>query len=192
MDSLENLLDRVSVCIECPGLAPCRKLDRAACGDLRAKTVIVTESPDQSSIKNVEYMSNLDGRKIRLLLMELGLKLEDIAYLAYTVKCAPENRRASEDEADTCKHFLRSELEIIKPRTVLCLGAQATKRVFQIYGLKYTNMPSMHNENGFLPQKVGGVTVFPLMGPSQAPKFMDFVLYRMHLKKAFKITVKAK
>jgi uracil-DNA glycosylase family 4 len=192
MDTLANVLDSVWACKECPGLAPCRKLDRAVCGDLKAKTVIVTESPDQASIKNGEYMSNLDGRKIRLLLRDLGLKLEDIAYLTYTVKCAPENRRASEDEADTCKHFLRSELEKIKPKTILCLGAQATTRVFQIYGLKYTNMPSMHNENGFLPQKVRGVTIFPLMGPSQAPKFMDFVLYRMHLKKAFKIAVGAK
>ena len=192
MDTLADLLDTVWACKECPGLAPCRKLDRAACGTLRAKTVIVTENPDMQSVENREYMSNLDGRKIRLALREMGLKLEDIAYLTYTVKCTPLDRKANEDEALRCKHFLRSELDIIKPKTVLCLGAQATKRVFQIYGLQYTNMPSMHNENGFLPQKVKGVTIFPLMSPSQAPKFMDFVLYRMHLKKAVKISTKAR
>lgn len=192
MEPLESLLDSVCACVKCPGLAPCRKLGRAACGDLRAKTVIVTESPDIQSVDNSEYMSNLEGRKIRLLLRDMGLRLEDIAYLTYTVKCIPENRRESEEEADACKHFLRSELDIITPKTVLCLGAHATKRVFQIYGLEYTNMPSMHNENGFLPQKVRGVVIFPLMSPSQAPKFMDFVLYRMHLKKAINIAVKAK
>jgi uracil-DNA glycosylase family 4 len=55
-----------------------------------------------------------------------GLALKN-AYIAATVRCAPPANKPLPSELANCRPFLEAELEILRPRAVLALGAIAMR-----------------------------------------------------------------
>ena len=55
-----------------------------------------------------------------------GLALKN-AYMAATLRCAPPANKPLPSELANCRHFLESELEILRPRAVLVLGGIAIR-----------------------------------------------------------------
>ena len=53
-----------------------------------------------------------------------GLKLEG-AFIAAAVRCAPPANRPLPDERDNCLPYAAEELELIRPRVIVCLGSFA-------------------------------------------------------------------
>ncbi len=51
-----------------------------------------------------------------------GLRLSD-AWVTAPVKCAPPDNAPTPAERDACAPFLAGELEVLRPRVVVCLGA---------------------------------------------------------------------
>jgi DNA polymerase len=52
----------------------------------------------------------------------MGFRREDV-YIANIVKCRPPiNRNPEEDEIDLCLPFLKRQIDIIRPRVIMCLG----------------------------------------------------------------------
>jgi DNA polymerase len=57
----------------------------------------------------------------------MGLKREDV-YIANVVKCRPpENRLPEKDEIATCSPFLIRQIDAIKPKVLVALGACAVQ-----------------------------------------------------------------
>jgi uracil-DNA glycosylase len=53
----------------------------------------------------------------------MGLKREDV-YITNVVKCRPpNNRKPTVDEVESCEPFLFREIEVIKPKVIVTLGA---------------------------------------------------------------------
>jgi uracil-DNA glycosylase len=55
-----------------------------------------------------------------------GLKLTD-AYIAAAVRCAPPDNKPLPEEMANCRPYFERELELIRPRAILCLGGIAMR-----------------------------------------------------------------
>jgi len=61
-----------------------------------------------------------------------GLILKDM-YITASGRCAPPDNKPSSEELDNCQPFLEREIEIIKPKVIVCLGRVAFERILRIY-----------------------------------------------------------
>ncbi|MEP7135181.1 MAG: uracil-DNA glycosylase [Chloroflexota bacterium] len=60
-----------------------------------------------------------------------GLILKDL-YITSTGRCAPPDNKPSPAELTKCQPYLERELEILKPKVIVCLGRIAFDRVMKI------------------------------------------------------------
>jgi len=63
-----------------------------------------------------------------------GLALNDV-YLTASGRCAPPDNKPTLEELNNCQPFLERDLEILKPRVIVCLGKVAFERVLRIYAI---------------------------------------------------------
>ena len=66
----------------------------------------------------------------------LGIKREEV-YIANIVKCRPpQNRNPEKDEAIACMDYLKSQINLVKPETIILLGSVALKNILgEQYGI---------------------------------------------------------
>src|SRR5574339_980024 len=64
-----------------------------------------------------------------------GLTLKDL-YLTASARCAPPENKPTPEELNTCQPYLERELEILKPKVLVCLGRIAFDRVLRIYSVR--------------------------------------------------------
>jgi uracil-DNA glycosylase family 4 len=64
-----------------------------------------------------------------------GLVLKDL-YLTASGRCAPPENKPTPEELNNCQPFLERDLEILKPRVIVCLGSIAFARVLRIYSVR--------------------------------------------------------
>lgn len=81
-----------------------------------------------------------------------GLILKDM-YITSTGRCAPPDNKPSPEELNTCQPFLERELEILKPKVIVCLGRIAFERILKIYSIRNSGWKFGHGatyqfENG--------------------------------------------
>ena len=79
-----------------------------------------------------------------------GLLLKDM-YITASGRCAPPANKPSPEELNTCQPYLERELEILKPKVVVCLGRIAFERILKIYSvrsLKFGHGATYRLENG--------------------------------------------
>ena len=57
-----------------------------------------------------------------------GLVLKDM-YITSTGRCAPPDNKPSPEELTKCQPYLEREIQILKPKVVVCLGRIASKGV---------------------------------------------------------------
>lgn len=79
-----------------------------------------------------------------------GLVLKDM-YITASARCAPPDNKPSAEELKNCQPFLAREIQIIRPKVIVCLGKIAFDRVLKIFavrGLKFAHGASYLLENG--------------------------------------------
>ena len=81
-----------------------------------------------------------------------GLILKDL-YITSSGRCAPPDNKPSPEELNTCQPYLERELEILKPKVIVCLGRIAFERILRIYSVKNSTWKFGHGatyqlENG--------------------------------------------
>lgn len=64
-----------------------------------------------------------------------GLILKDM-YITSTGRCAPPDNKPSPEELNTCQPYLEREIQILKPKVIVCLGRIAFDRVLKIYSAR--------------------------------------------------------
>ncbi|GMQ86744.1 MAG: uracil-DNA glycosylase [Acidimicrobiia bacterium] len=114
------------ICTKCP-LAEGRTQVVFGAGDPQADVLFVGEAPGQREDEQGLPFVGPSGRLLEELLAEIDLT-RDAVYIANVVKCRPpKNRDPRPDEIDTCKGYLRTQLELIDPAVVVTLGNFSTK-----------------------------------------------------------------
>jgi DNA polymerase len=123
---LEELAIAASTCTAC-GLAETRTQVVFGVGAFDADVVFVGEAPGKNEDLQGEPFVGAAGKLLNELLGEIGIDRDDV-YIANVLKCRPPgNRDPRPDEIDSCKGYLRTQLELIDPRVVITLGNFATQ-----------------------------------------------------------------
>jgi len=72
-----------------------------------------------------------------------GLILKDL-YIAASARCAPPGNKPTLEELDNCQPYLERDLEILKPKVIVCLGRVAFERILKIYGIRNSKLKFAH------------------------------------------------
>src|SRR5260221_1496452 len=97
-------------------------------GNVNADIMFVGEGPGADEDAQGEPFVGRAGQLLNNMISAMGIKREDV-YIANIVKCRPPgNRTPEKDECDTCSPFLMRQIEVVKPKAIVALGAVASGR----------------------------------------------------------------
>lgn len=98
-------------------------------GNPDADIMFVGEGPGADEDAQGEPFVGRAGQLLNNMISAMGIRREDV-YIANVVKCRPPNNRAPEkDETDTCSPFLMQQIDVVKPKVIVALGATAAKNL---------------------------------------------------------------
>ena len=95
-----------------------------------------------------------------------GLRL-DGAFIAAAVRCAPPANKPLPAERDNCLPYAREELDLIRPRVIVCLGAYAWDAACRLLGVR----PKPRFGHGAEHPVPGGPLMIGCFHPSQQNTF---------------------
>ena len=115
-------------------------------GNKNSVLVFIGEAPGEKEDEQGRPFVGPAGRLLTELIESTGYRREDF-YITNIVKCRPPgNRDPEDDEINACLPYLVRQLELIKPRIVVCLGRHSARIIFKLAGLKWTNMSTQHGK----------------------------------------------
>ena len=96
-------------------------------GNPAAQLVFVGEGPGaDEDMQGLPFVGRA-GKLLTQMIEAMGLERRDV-YICNVVKCRPpDNRTPEPDEVATCSPFLLRQLDVIRPKVIVCLGAVAAK-----------------------------------------------------------------
>jgi DNA polymerase len=129
-DTLERIREDLGECTRCRLHKQRNKIVFGA-GNPRAELVFVGEGPGHDEdVQGLPFVGRA-GKLLTQMIEAMGLRREDV-YICNVVKCRPpENRKPEDDEVATCSPYLYRQLEVIKPKAVVCLGATAAQALLK-------------------------------------------------------------
>ncbi len=98
-------------------------------GDPHAELMFIGEGPGADEDAQGLPFVGRAGQLLNNMIAAMGLKREQV-YIANIVKCRPPGNRTPErDECDTCSPFLMRQINVIRPKVIVALGATAAKNL---------------------------------------------------------------
>ena len=121
--SHDDLRDVALVCERC-ALAGGRTRVVFNDGVRNAQVMVVGEAPGAREDATGTPFVGPAGKLLDLLLATVGLSRTDNVYIANVLKCRPPgNRNPHPREIESCSPFLLRQIEIVRPRIILAVGA---------------------------------------------------------------------
>ncbi|MCF7709291.1 MAG: uracil-DNA glycosylase, partial [Verrucomicrobia bacterium] len=106
-------------------------------GDIYSPLMFVGEAPGNDEDRAGEPFVGRAGTLLTKIIETMGLS-RDKVFIGNILKCRPDtpgvefgNRKPTADEMKQCLPFLLRQIEIIKPRVIVTLGATAMEGLFQ-------------------------------------------------------------
>jgi DNA polymerase len=125
------LRERVLRCVKCEHLASSRKNVVFGTGNIDAQLMFVGEAPGADEDMQGEPFVGRAGELLTKIIQAMGLQRGDV-YIANILKCRPDtpgqssgNRKPTPDEMATCAPYLHEQIDLIRPRIIVGLGATA-------------------------------------------------------------------
>ncbi|MBX3421058.1 MAG: uracil-DNA glycosylase [Pirellulaceae bacterium] len=85
------------------------------------------EAPGADEDRVGEPFVGRAGQLLTKIIQAMQLRREDV-FILNALKCRPPgNRTPADHEIDNCRPFVQSQLEVLQPQYIVCLGAVATK-----------------------------------------------------------------
>ena len=101
-------------------------------GNVDADIMFIGEGPGADEDEQGEPFVGRAGQLLNNMISAMGLERGDV-YIANVVKCRPpQNRTPEGDECDTCGPFLIRQIEVIRPKVIVALGAVAAKYLLAV------------------------------------------------------------
>jgi uracil-DNA glycosylase len=101
-------------------------------GNATAELMFIGEAPGADEDIQGEPFVGRAGQLLNNMIKAMGLEREQV-YIANIIKCRPPGNRTPErDECETCSPFLMRQIEVIKPKAIVALGAVAAKTLLAI------------------------------------------------------------
>jgi len=123
-DNLEDLNRLICNCTKCD-LHKGRNKFVFGVGNPKADVLLIGEGPGAEEDKQGEPFVGRAGHLLNDILKAINFTREEV-YIANIVKCRPPgNRTPLPGEMDSCMPYLSKQIELIKPKLILCLGLVA-------------------------------------------------------------------
>ncbi len=123
--ALEAVRAEIGDCTRCPLAYAGRHKIVFADGDPNATLMFVGEGPGADEDAQGLPFVGKAGQLLNNMIAAMGLKREEV-YIANIVKCRPPGNRTPEfAEASTCSQFLLKQIDIVRPKVIVALGATA-------------------------------------------------------------------
>ena len=124
---------RVAVCTKCPHLARSRTQTVFGVGNPDAELMFIGEAPGADEDARGEPFVGRAGQLLTKIIETMGFSRAEV-YIANVLKCRPDmprgssgNRPPTPEEMETCLPYLAEQIEIIKPKVLVALGATAVE-----------------------------------------------------------------
>ena len=145
--ALAAIRDLIGDCQRCR-LAQGRNKIVFADGDANAQLMFVGEGPGADEDAQGLPFVGRAGQLLNNMIGAMGLKREQV-YIANIVKCRPpQNRKPEPDEAHTCMPFLERQIEVVRPRVLVALGATAATYLLGMRGSIASMRGRIHDYRG--------------------------------------------
>ena len=125
------LRERALACVKCAHLASSRKNVAFGVGSIDAQLMFVGEAPGADEDEQGEPFVGKAGQLLTKIIQATGLSRADV-YIANILKCRPDtpgqtagNRKPTSDEMATCIPYLHEQIDLIRPKVIVALGATA-------------------------------------------------------------------
>ena len=121
LDSFNNEINSCQMC----GLGETRNQFVFGVGNPNADLMLIGEAPGAEEDKQGIPFVGRAGKLLTDILKAINFEREDI-YIANILKCRPPNNRDPKpSEREVCKPYLYKQIDLIKPKMILCLGKVA-------------------------------------------------------------------
>ena len=118
-------------CVRC-GLCETRRNVVFGVGNPDSQLMLVGEGPgEQEDLKGEPFVGPA-GKLLDDMLSIIDVSRTENCYIANIVKCRPpQNRDPMETEQDACIGYLENQIDLIKPKIIVCLGRIAAMRLIR-------------------------------------------------------------
>ena len=165
-EALAELRERALVCQKCSNLASSRKNVVWGVGSIEADLMFVGEAPGADEDVQGEPFVGRAGQLLTKMIQAMDLTRETV-YIANILKCRPDtpgesygNRPPTPKEMENCLPYLHAQIDLIKPKVIVALGATAVDGLFgRTPGAGITKMRGKWRE-------YRGIPVMPTYHPS--------------------------
>jgi uracil-DNA glycosylase len=145
--SLDELNSMICNCVKC-SLGNTRIKFVFGVGNPDADIVFVGEAPGADEDAQGEPFVGRAGQLLNKILEAIHFKREEV-YICNILKCRPPNNRDPEPgEIDACEPHLWKQLEIMKPKIIVCLGRIAGQTLLRTTASLGELRGKVHNYRG--------------------------------------------
>ena len=130
LDRLDEIRKACLSCRECP---LCRERTQVVfgTGDPASELMFIGEGPGENEDRQGEPFVGAAGKLLDDMLEMIDLDRSRI-YIANVVKCRPpRNRDPLNEEQKACRHWLDSQISLIAPKLIVCLGRIAAVNIIK-------------------------------------------------------------
>ncbi len=145
--TLIELNKQICTCMNC-GLGKTRTKFVFGVGNPNADLLVIGEAPGADEDAQGEPFVGRAGQLLNKILEAVQFKREEV-FIANILKCRPpENRRPKPEEVEQCEPYLWKQIELIKPKFILCLGLTAAQTLLKTEESLTSLRASVHNYHG--------------------------------------------
>ena len=127
-ETLDGLDKQICTCVKCP-LGHTRTKFVFGVGNPAATLMLIGEAPGADEDAQGEPFVGRAGQLLNKILEAINFKRADV-YICNILKCRPPNNRTPQsDEVEQCIPYLKKQIDLIKPRVILCLGLVAAQNL---------------------------------------------------------------
>lgn len=125
---LAALNGMICTCLKCP-LGATRTKFVFGVGNPKATLMLVGEAPGADEDLQGEPFVGRAGQLLNKILDAIRFRREDV-YICNILKCRPPNNRTpAAGEVEQCLPYLRKQIQLVRPRVILCLGLTAAQNL---------------------------------------------------------------
>jgi uracil-DNA glycosylase family 4 len=162
-DLLKAVFDEARDCTRCP-LHLTRTTVVFGAGNADADLMFIGEAPGANEDRMGLPFVGQAGKLLDKLLAEIELDRKEV-FVANTLKCRPpDNRDPYPNEIESCREYLRSQVDLIEPIVICTLGNFSTK----LLRADPTGISRLHGREEVRVIGTRAVRLYPLYHPAAA------------------------
>ncbi len=125
--TLQTLTQKILNCSRCE-LCNGRKSIVAGAGVPEPEVLVIGDTPDyEADLQGIPAVGKM-GELLDKMLIAIKLDRKTNCYITNLIKCRPpQDREPSAQEKDSCFSFLEAQINVLKPKMILCMGRIAAQ-----------------------------------------------------------------